>query len=89
MLANGMEFVNDDSVIGKWNNIGWIEDSDDHSIDKLNTKSNDFEDLYFLPDGEPYWIFEGWTKGFLLIHYGGDEPILTYEYEMQDIDEKQ
>lgn len=88
MLANGMEFVNDDSVIGKWNNIGWIENSDVHSIDKLNTKSNDFEDLYFLPEGEPYWIFEGWTKGFLLIHYGGDEPILTYEYETRDIDEK-
>ena len=54
MLANGMEFVNDDSVIGKWNNIGWIENSNIYNIDKLNPKSNDFEDLYFLPDGEPY-----------------------------------
>ena len=88
MLANGMDFVNDDSVIGRWKNIGWIEDINDFSVKKLKAKSNDFEDLYFLPAGEPYWIFEGWTKGFLLIHYGGDEPILTYKYETRDIDEK-
>ena len=24
-IANGMQFVNDEAVIGKWNNIGWIE----------------------------------------------------------------
>lgn len=85
MIANGMEFVSDEKVIGKWKNIGWTEDLNSFSIEGLHDKSSDFEDLYFLPDGEPYWIFEGWTKGFLLIHYGGDEPILTYKYEIKDM----
>ena len=26
-IANGMQFVNDEAVIGKWNNIGWIENT--------------------------------------------------------------
>lgn len=84
-IANGMEFVNDEKVIGKWKNIGWIDDSQSFSLEKLNSKSGNYEDLFFLPNGEPYWIFEGWTKGTLLIHYGGDEPILSYEYEIESM----
>ena len=85
MIANGMNFVNDESVIGKWTNIGWFEDINSFDIELLNDKSNDFEDIYFLPEGKPYWIFEGWTKGFLLIHHGGDAPILTYRYDTEFI----
>ena len=88
MRINGMTFVNDETVIGKWKNIGWTQNSNDFSIDSLNEKSGDFEDLYFLPNGESYWIFEGWTKGILFIHYGGDEPILTYKYDTKNIDGK-
>lgn len=88
MLANGMDFVNDEEVIGKWSNIGWTEDLNNYVIEKLNAKSNDYDDIYFLPDGESYWVFEGWTKGFLLIHYGGDEPVLAYKYEIENINGK-
>ena len=42
-----------------------------------------------MPNGEPYWIFECWTKGVLLIHYGGNEHILTYKYDIQLIDGKE
>ena len=83
MLANGMKFINDENVIGKWKNIGWTEDLSSRSIEKINTQSGEYEDLYFLPDGEPYWVFEGWTKGFLLFHTGGDAPVLTYTYETE------
>ena len=86
MLANGMKFINDENVIGKWKNIGWTEDLSSRSIEKINTQSGEYEDLYFLPDGEPYWVFEGWTKGFLLFHSGGDAPVLTYTYETEYID---
>ena len=84
-IANGMEFVNDEAVIGKWENIGWIENTDGTELAGLNKNSGEFNDLYFLPDGEPYWIFEGWTKGIILIHYGGDEPILAYRYDVKTI----
>ena len=88
-IANGMQFVNDEAVIGKWNNIGWIENTYCTSLDGLNEKSGEYDTIYFLPNGEPYWIFEGWTKGVLLIHYGGNEPILTYKYDIQVIDGKE
>ena len=84
-IANGMDFVNDEAVIGKWKNIGWFGDTSGFTLENLNEKSGEFEDLYFLPNGENYWIFEGWTKDVLLIHYGGDEPILTYRYDVQTI----
>lgn len=85
MKTNGIEFVNDESVIGKWKNIGWAQNLNEFSINCLNEKSGDFEDLYFLPNGESYWIFEGWTKGVLFIHYGGDEPVLTYKYDTKNV----
>lgn len=88
-IANGMEFVNDDSVIGKWENIGWISGINSFSVTDLNDKSGEYNILYFLPNGEPYWIFEGWTKGVILINYGGDDPILSYRYDLRDIDGKQ
>lgn len=87
-IANGMEFVNDSRVIGKWRNIGKFIGIDGYMVKKLK-KSDEFKDLYFLPNGEAYWIFEGWTKDFLLIHHGGNEPLLTYHYEIRDIDENQ
>lgn len=88
-IANGMDFINDESAIGKWKNIGWIENTDRTSLDGLNEKSGEYDTLYFLPNGENYWIFEGWTKGVLLIHYGGDEPILTYRYDIHRIDNRE
>lgn len=51
-IANGMEFINDEAAIGKWKNIGWISDTTSLSLEKLNDKSGEFEDLYFLPNGE-------------------------------------
>lgn len=87
-IANGMEFINDETAIGKWNNIGWISNTESTSLEDLNKKSGEYNDLFFLPDGESYWIFEGWTKGVLLIHYGGDEPLLTYRYDIHQINDK-
>ena len=88
-IANGMEFENDEAVIGKWKNIGWSESKTIRTLEGLNEKSGEYTDLYFLPDGEPYWVFEGWTKGFLLIYQGGDAPVLTYHYDLNSIDGKQ
>ena len=40
----------------------------------------------FWKTGKKYWIFEGWTKGFLLVHYGGNEPVLCYKYTIRKED---
>ncbi|MDE6762302.1 MAG: hypothetical protein K2J73_01315 [Oscillospiraceae bacterium] len=86
-MSNSIEFINDEAVIGKWKNIGWTDGANGCSVERLNDKSGEFEDLYFLPNGENYWIFEGWTKGVLLIHYGGNEPVLTYRYDIQSFND--
>lgn len=82
-MSNETKFINDEAVIGKWKNIGWIDSAKEYSLEHLNDKSGEFEELYFLPNGDGYWIFEGWTKGVLLIHYGGNEPVLDYRYDIQ------
>ena len=44
-----MEFVNDDRVIGKWENIGWTSSTDSLSVTDLNAKSGEYNILFFLP----------------------------------------
>lgn len=87
-LANGMPFVNDEKVIGKWEAFDTIKNRQDFKINSINNVSSpDFKEIYFLPNGERYWIFDGWTKNYLLVHFGGDEPILCYKYSTEDIGE--
>ena len=83
-IANGMEFVNDPAVIGKWKSVGSLEAGEEFSLEKLNAsqKGELAEEIYFLPQGVSCWIFEGWTKGTLLLHYGGDAPILERSYQV-------
>lgn len=44
-IANGMEFINDETVIGKWKNIGWFGDTESDSLEKLNKKKRRRERL--------------------------------------------
>ena len=71
-------FVNDPQAIGKWSYVA-------SSVSKEEYLKNDFyvdkdvflKNLYFLPNGQGYWIFEAWTKG-TIFHYSGDK----YHYEI-------
>lgn len=60
-------FVNDENVIGKWKKIGVVKNKED--FNKSNFVDADifnFENLYFLPNGENYWVFS-WTKSTLFL----------------------
>lgn len=87
-IANGMPFINDEKAIGKWDFFDIVCSQDEFNPNRVlnSTFNKGFKEIYFLPEGEKYWVFEGWTKGYLLIHYGGTEPILTYKYNIKDID---
>lgn len=86
-IANGMPFVNDEKAIGKWEYFAVINSKNKFDYKKsISYKDKGFKEIYFLPSGEKYWIFEGWTKNYLLIHYGGNEPILCYKYTIECID---
>ncbi len=53
-----------------------IVNSEEFDVNKTtdNLIDKGFNEIYFLPGGEKYWIFEGWTNGLLFIHYGGAKP---------------
>lgn len=79
-----LPFVNDESVVGKWQTVGEFavkEDfySDEHS-DELDCFRN-VDGLYFLPNGEKYWCY-GWTKGKLLIDNGIGTFVNNYSIEV-------
>lgn len=63
------EFVNDERVIGKWKKIGVVENKEEYYNNKI-VKNNEifpFNELYFLPNGERYWVFS-WTKDNLFLN---------------------
>ena len=79
-----LPFVNDDTVIGKWEILGEYavrEDFDPKSICPTQTEKGRI--LYFLPDGERYWSY-GWTKGKLLVDDGYATTVNTYSTEVID-----
>lgn len=86
-IANGMLFVDDEEVIGKWEYFDVITSIDqfDYIKPNRNTCEKGFKEIWLLPEGKGYWIFEGWTKGYLLIHYGGNEPVLCYKYNLKKV----
>ncbi len=60
-------FVNDEKVIGKWKKQGVVSSIEEFKSKKL--EQNDlfiFNELYFLPLGEQYWVIS-WTKGSLFV----------------------
>ena len=87
-IANGMDFINDEKVIGKWEFFDSLSSIENFDLNKKQaSRSNyNFKEIYFMPNGQRYWIFEGWTKGYLLVHHGGDEPVLCFKYEIKEYD---
>lgn len=72
-------FINDPQVIGKWKYVASCESKEKFFKGDFAEEKNIFlKELYFLPNGKGYWIFNGWTKG-KLYHYRN----LVYPYEIE------
>ena len=78
--------VDDKEVIGKWERVAVLEPQEAF-IPATESAETDvgYAEIYFLPQGQGYWIFEGWTKGNLFVHYGGDEPVLCFAYRVKEL----
>lgn len=78
IIMNG--FVNDEEVIGKW-----VYEATAFSKEKYlegdfyRDEDAMYQELYFLPQGKGYWVFDSWTKGEI-IHWKG----VHYKYEIDD-----
>lgn len=82
-IENGMVFINDENVIAKREHFSTINSKEEFNPQMPTPLTDsDFKEIYFLKNYQKYCIFEGWTKGYLLAHYGGNEPILCYQYSI-------
>lgn len=73
-------FVNDEKAIGKWKYIcSTLSREAYNNGDFYEDKDALLQELYFLPNGEGYWIFDRWTEG-ILYHFGGR----IYRYTIED-----
>lgn len=61
-------FVNDEKVIGKWKRLGVVKTKNENEdFDESLANVFEFNNLYFMPNGEGYWVFS-WTKGTLFLN---------------------
>lgn len=78
-----LPFVDDQTVIGRWEAIGEFAVKQDFFAEKFVDRrwfGDSVREIYFLPDGERYWCY-GWTKGYLLIETGDSSSVNPYEVE--------
>ena len=61
-------FVNDEQVVGKWQKIAVVEKKEEYFLGKAKNNEEIFPypEIYFLPQGNSYWVFS-WTKGTLYL----------------------
>lgn len=80
-------FVNDERVIGKWEVLGDFVLKEDFLMNMKNPDwfyGDKVKEIYFLPDGKGYWIFGGWSNGYI-INSNGDYTVVN-QYEVEEID---
>lgn len=60
-------FINDEAVIGKWKKIAVVKNKEEFFKDEFESvKVFPFDELYFLPEGQEYWVLS-WSKGILYV----------------------
>ena len=74
------EFENDERVVGKWKYEATAMSKEKYlEGDFYKDEDAMYQELYFLPQGKGYWVFDGWTKGEIF-HYKG----VHYKYEIEN-----
>ena len=86
MTIDNLLFIDDRQAVGKWETCAIVSNEEDFDESKITAyDGRGFQEIYFLPEGQKYWIFEGWTKGILFTHYGGDEPVVGHTYRIKAV----
>ena len=81
---NMKNFVNDEDAIGKWTYFGSANSKENIKKNNINKEPYFLKDIYFLENGQGYWLINGWSKGELYV-YPYQYPIPeTYEYQIQN-----
>jgi len=72
-------FINDIDAIGKWQYVCSSVSRENYAKNDVYTDSVLFKELYFLPNGEGYWVFDRWTKGIIYYFKG-----VQYNYVIEN-----
>lgn len=72
-------FINDENVIGKWKYLCSTENLEEYNKGETYQDKEAFQELYFLPNGQGYWVFESWSKGVIYYFKGN-----YYKYFIAD-----
>ena len=71
-------FIDDENALGKWVYCG----SAKRKGEKVDNKPYFLKEIYFMEDGQGYWLIKAWSKGELYV-YPGEYPIPEiYPYEI-------
>ena len=73
-------FINDELAIGKWSyEASCVSKEAYEKGDSFKDDDALMQEVYFLPNGEGYWIFDRWSKG-VLYHFSGS----VYNYLIEN-----
>ncbi len=68
-----LPFVNDEAVVGRW-----------EMLNGETLPHSEKREVYFLPGGEDYWCYRGWTKGLLIFDDGCNTSANPYRLEQRE-----
>jgi len=77
-------FEDDPEVVGKWEIIGEYDAKEDFLSENKPNKGvygEKLKEIYFLPGGQRYWVYAGWTKGAVIFKNGDYTAVNPYIIE--------
>jgi len=84
-----IKFEDDPEAVGKWRIVGEYDTKEDFLSKSEPNKGmygDKFKEIYFLPNGQGYWIYGGWTKGFIKRWVNG--VYILNSYKIEEINEE-
>lgn len=84
-------FENDPVVIGKWEYLDRFPSEEQFNINSSKDSRKDsvwLKELYFLPEGEGYWIMDGWTKGSFVTYFYYPTHRYRHYYTVREVEGK-
>ncbi len=72
-------FINDADAVGKWGYVCSAASKEDYlKGDFYKDEDILFNNIFFLPEGKGYWVFDRWSKGEIY-HFSG----VVYKYHIE------
>lgn len=84
-----LPYEDDPEVIGKWEYLDRVPSEEQFNINSPKDGRKEtvwLRELYFMPQGEGYWIMENWTKGNFVTRFDYPTHRYRHRYTVREID---